>query len=157
MRFVIPPVLLLCVTLFAGCASTADSSTEPIATEKPCPNCVATCSDCDEKKDCAFCTSCESKKTDAAPAAPANPTMSERVATIDAKGMSCPLCASNIDRRMQKLDGVSWTKIDLGKGQVIVGLDEDTPTPSAEDLHQAVNDAGYTAGEVTLPEEVVTP
>ncbi|MEM1109364.1 MAG: heavy metal-associated domain-containing protein [Planctomycetota bacterium] len=75
----------------------------------------------------------------------------ERVATIDAKGMSCPQCASNIDRRMQKIAGVNWTKIDLGKGQVIVGLDTEKPRPTAEQLQQAVSDAGYTAGEVTLP------
>ncbi|WP_221435472.1 heavy-metal-associated domain-containing protein [Algisphaera agarilytica] len=148
--------------------SASEACTVCVASEgkTSCESCAAgkDCASCDAKKKgehaCATCaageacTKCTAKQSEAAPA---ELTMSERVATIDAKGMSCPLCASNIDRRMQKLDGVSWTKIDLGKGQVIVGLEDDTPAPSADELFQAVNDAGYTAGEVTLPEEVVTP
>ena len=162
MRLMTPMGLFLCVALFAGCASTADSDPKTKTSCAPCAEGKA-CAGCDDQHkgehacagcEAAPCSKCVAKKSDADPA---EATMSERVATIDAKGMSCPLCASNIDRRMQKLDGVSWTKSDLGKGQVSVGLDEDTPAPSADELFQAVNDAGYTAGEVTLPEEVVPP
>lgn len=103
------------------------------------------------------CTTISGTNGEAVAAEPVPAAVSEeQVATIDAKGMSCPQCASNIDRRMQKIAGVNWTKIDLGKGQVIVGLDTEKPRPTAEQLQQAVSDAGYTAGEVTLPAGEVT-
>ncbi|MEM1028573.1 MAG: heavy metal-associated domain-containing protein [Planctomycetota bacterium] len=89
---------------------------------------------------------------EAVPAASAEP-----VATISASGMSCPLCASNIDRRLSKVDGVKWTNIDLGNGVVTVGLEADAEAPTAEDLQTAIRDAGYTAGEVTMPDGEVTP
>jgi copper chaperone CopZ len=136
-----------------------------ITDAKACATCASGehCAECAAKKEkqacstCAAgetCTECEAEKTEPAESATdAAETGAdvEAVATIDAKGMGCPLCASNIDRRMQKLDGINWTKIDLGKGQVMVGLDPSKPAPTAEQLQQAVNDAGFTAGDVTLP------
>ena len=183
MNFTIPFGFLLSFALLVGC--TSSPQTASVTDASACASCASgeKCADCASKatacvscaagEKCADCAAGETKeacptcasgeacascagKTD--PAAEAEPVAAaEPVAVIDAKGMGCPLCASNIDRRMQKLDGVTWTKIDLGKGEVIVGLDPNESTPTAQELQDAVNDAGYTAGDVTLPSNEVTP
>jgi len=107
----------------------------------------------------ACATPLNSSASSSPPPATATPEASSPatpVARIEAKGMSCPLCASNIDRRMQKL-GIDWTTIDLGKGEIQVGLDPRKPAPTPEELQQAVSDAGYTAGAVTMPGGEVQP
>lgn len=169
--------LLSAFALFAGCATTTGAVAEKNASScASCETCVCEscaccgtdgpCAECAAGKACACCagegkeacTSCESgeacttcatkdKSSEAQPAVPTEP-----VATIDAKGMGCPLCASSADRRLKKVDGVMWTNIDLGNGLVTIGLDPNKPTPTAEDLKAAVQDAGFTAEKVTLPE-----
>lgn len=98
------------------------------------------------------CAKCDAKKSEAKPSA----SDTEPVATINAKGMGCPLCASSADRRLKKVDGVKWTNIDLGNGVVTVGLDPEKPAPAAEDLQAAIRDAGFTADDVTMPDGEVT-
>ena len=34
-------------------------------------------------------------------------------------GMGCPLCASNIDKQLERLPGVETVKVDLGTGKVL--------------------------------------
>ena len=145
-----------CATCATGekCADCASKTVK-------CATCAAgeACADCagEAKEACATCAAgeacaeCAAKKDKTSAAAPA--ATGEPVAVIDAKGMGCPLCASSADRRLMKVDGVTWTKIDLGNGQVTVGLDPNKPTPSAEDLQTAIRDAGFTADAVTLPAE----
>ena len=70
------------------------------------------------------------------------------VAVITAKGMSCPLCATNADRTLTRLPGVNWVNINLGTGHIEVGVDE-ANRPSETDLQSAINDAGFTADTVT--------
>ncbi|MEM9881313.1 MAG: heavy metal-associated domain-containing protein [Planctomycetota bacterium] len=87
--------------------------------------------------------------TYAAGCATSPPSGSSAVAVIEARGMSCPQCAGSADRRLMMIDGVTWTRIDLGRGTVTVGLDPAKPTPDAEALRDAVRWAGFTAGSVT--------
>lgn len=136
------------------CAASLDkSSCATCAAGEPCTKCDAkktksSCATCAAGEACAKCAAkkANDKATDAAPAAAAEP-----VATINAKGMGCPLCASSADRRLKKVDGVKWTNIDLGNGVVTVGLDPEKPAPSAESLQTAIRDAGFTAEDVTMP------
>ncbi|MEO1237879.1 MAG: heavy metal-associated domain-containing protein [Planctomycetota bacterium] len=133
----------------AGCVTAA----------KDCAACAApgACADCAAGVACSLCSAADPEVVAVAattPPAPVDIPDGEPVATIAARGMSCPLCASNADRRLMKIDGVTWTRIDLGQGLVTVGLDPAKPTPSADALQTAVRDAGFTAQEVTLPGEV---
>lgn len=135
----------------ADCAA-KDAKCATCAAGEKCTECAGeakeACATCAAGEACAECAAKKDKASNAAPAATTGP-----VATIEAKGMGCPLCASSADRRLMKVDGVTWTKIDLGNGQVTVGLDPKKPTPSAEELQTAIRDAGFTAEAVTLPAE----
>ncbi|MEM6458286.1 MAG: heavy-metal-associated domain-containing protein [Planctomycetota bacterium] len=151
--------VLLTVGLVAGCATHA-------ATKSGLADCAgcgegATCTACAAGDHCPACRAnpgpnepacamCVSGRACTSCAA-AEPSAPEPVATIEASGMGCPLCAGSADRRLKKVDGVAWTRIDLGTGTVTVGLDPDRPTPDAATLRDAVRDAGFTPGDVTLP------
>ena len=65
-------------------------------------------------------------------------------ATIEAKGMSCPMCSNNIDRVLKKVPGVADAHVNLKSGLVVV---EFVPgkKPSLAELAKAVEDAGFTA------------
>lgn len=145
-----------CATCAAGleCAECAGEKDK-----KACASCAAgeTCADCAAKKKKDKASDAAGNDSDAgATSGATSGGGGEATATISAKGMGCPLCASSADRRLMKVDGVTWTNIDLGNGLVTVGLDPEKPTPAAEDLQKAIRDAGFTAEKVTLPEgEVV--
>ncbi len=66
-------------------------------------------------------------------------------------GMGCPLCASNIDRQLERVKGVSTVKVDLGDGTVALTLAASGPHPSPARLGEAVEDAGFTLVKVVQP------
>lgn len=58
-------------------------------------------------------------------------------------GLGCPQCATNIDRALERVPGVTSVQVDLGSGKVTVGLgSKRKPTP--HELSEAVADAGLT-------------
>lgn len=66
---------------------------------------------------------------------------------VIAYGLSCPLCANNLDRQLAKVNGVERATIDLNTGAVILQLTEGhSVTPSQ--LRAAVDDAGFTLKEI---------
>ena len=66
-------------------------------------------------------------------------------------GMGCPLCASNIDKHLLRLPGVSKADVDLGQGTVTLGLKPGAAHPSPARLGEAVEDAGFTLVKVQTP------
>ncbi len=58
-------------------------------------------------------------------------------------GMSCPLCAKNVDIELRRIKGVSFVAADLGEGHVTVTLDGSAPVTRGQ-LARAVNDSGFT-------------
>jgi len=58
-------------------------------------------------------------------------------------GLSCPLCATNIDQQVEKLPGVSDVKVDLSTGKVKANLIGPS-TPSPRQLANAADAAGVT-------------
>lgn len=58
-------------------------------------------------------------------------------------GLSCPLCSTNLDRQLMRIDGVSDAVVDLGTGEVTVKF-EDGHAVAADDLASRVDDAGFT-------------
>lgn len=71
-------------------------------------------------------------------------------ATLTVQGLSCPLCASNVDKQLLKVPGVQDVSVDLGAGLVKVRFDPAT-APSEAVLRKAVEDSGYTLAGVTTP------
>ncbi|MCC6425937.1 MAG: heavy-metal-associated domain-containing protein [Phycisphaerales bacterium] len=65
-------------------------------------------------------------------------------ATLYVNGLGCPLCASNIDKQLLRLDGIKEAVVDLGAGTVRVGFDPSAKHPSPHDLSETVLDAGFT-------------
>lgn len=58
-------------------------------------------------------------------------------------GLSCPLCATNIDKQVETLPGVSDVKVDLSTGKVQAML-SGPKTPSPRQLANAADVAGIT-------------
>lgn len=78
--------------------------------------------------------------------------------TLIAHGMSCPLCATNLDKQMLKIEGVNEVFVDLSTGEIIVDVDEQN-RPSNETLADAVRESGFTLVSVQSNEakEGATP
>ncbi len=62
-------------------------------------------------------------------------------------GMGCPLCATSIDKQLERLPGVTNVKVDLANGFVDVTM-QGTKHPSPHDFAEAVLDAGFTLVKV---------
>lgn len=69
----------------------------------------------------------------------------EKTVTLEVKGLSCPICAGAVEKQMKKVSGVKSVKMHLSKGQATVVADESVPN---ESLTKAVEDAGFTAGDI---------
>lgn len=64
-------------------------------------------------------------------------------ATLHVRGLSCPLCATNIDKGMRALPGVGGAEVDLGAGTVELTFVPGA-RPSAMQIDRAVRDSGFT-------------
>ncbi len=60
------------------------------------------------------------------------------------EGMHCASCASNIERSLKKVPGVSNSSVSMVTRKAIVELDDNAKT-SDEELKKAVARAGYKA------------
>lgn len=64
-----------------------------------------------------------------------------KIAVINVKGMTCPLCTTAIKKSLKKIDGVTKAKVILNVRQATVYFDEKV---TKEQLLQAIKDVGYT-------------
>jgi copper chaperone CopZ len=98
---------------------------------------------------------CQSASSGAASpsASPPGAGSAARTATLKVKGISCPLCATNVKQQLAKVNGVTDVKIDLGSGEVLVGL-VDGATPTRAQFAAAVDASGFTLQDVRLPDGV---
>lgn len=118
---------LLAVLSLVGCASNSDS-THPVE-ENAISHAVT-----------------EQDKALAASKAP----LKGDSALLYVNGMGCPLCASNIDLQLVRLDGVSSVNVDLGHGTAFLKFSgADRPSPHA--IGVAVKDAGFTLVKIESP------
>lgn len=58
-------------------------------------------------------------------------------------GLACPFCAYGIEKRLNKVDGVTGVEVDIGKSTVRVSLQEGKTLSEAQ-ARQAVDEAGFT-------------
>ena len=94
---------------------------------------------------CVMLASCSSQQT---PQASASPTITDQpvtppTATLLVHGLSCPQCASNVDKQLLAVKGVQQVSVNLGTGQVVVRVNKDQP-PTGTQLADAVKKSGYT-------------
>jgi copper chaperone CopZ len=73
-------------------------------------------------------------------------------ATLVVHGLSCPLCAHNIDQQLMRVRGVDSVMTDLGEGEVYLGLAE-SPKPTRAQLARAINEAGFTLVSIRTPND----
>jgi copper chaperone CopZ len=64
-------------------------------------------------------------------------------------GLSCPLCAHNIDHQLQRVPGVLTVNVDLGTGKVVTTFEKKRPSPA--ELAAAVDASGFTLVRVDPP------
>lgn len=69
------------------------------------------------------------------------------IAVLSVNGMSCPLCANNIEKQMKRLDGVTKVTVDLGAGTVRVDL-PGAKKPSRKQLADAIHNSGFTLTKI---------
>lgn len=63
-------------------------------------------------------------------------------------GLACPFCAYGIEKRLNKVDGVTDVQVDIGESVVRVSLREDKIL-TRERARQAVDEAGFTLRSFT--------
>ena len=63
-------------------------------------------------------------------------------------GMSCPLCATNVDQQLLAVPGVRQVNVDLSNGWVQVSFHPDSVKPSARELASAVVESGMTIVDI---------
>lgn len=68
------------------------------------------------------------------------------------KGMSCPLCATNIDKQLMHVRGVEHVSVNLGTGEVQVRLAPGNP-PTREELAAAIERSGFTLDRIDMPQK----
>ena len=62
--------------------------------------------------------------------------------TYEVIGMTCVICKGNVEKALNKLEGVKQAKVNLLENEVLVDFDD--ARISEEDMAKAVGDAGYT-------------
>jgi copper chaperone CopZ len=97
----------------------------------------------------------ESTPQDLAFTASTAPLASDSV-VLWVNGLGCPLCATNIDKQLERVKGVEKVAVDLGQGKVTLGLKPGAAHPSPARLKEAVEDAGFTLVKVDA-QPTVTP
>ncbi|MBL8765307.1 MAG: heavy-metal-associated domain-containing protein [Phycisphaerae bacterium] len=77
-------------------------------------------------------------------------TITGSSATLIVHGMSCPLCASNVDTQLLTVPGVVSANVNMGSGEVRVGFAPGARVTRAQ-LAKAVDDSGFSLVEVRIP------
>src|SRR5262245_51978640 len=107
-------------------------------------------------------TGCQtnSPRTDVTPASTSSNSVSasasDSTAILQVQGMSCPLCANNIDKQLLGVRGVEKVTVDLGTGQVKARLSATNP-PTREELTNAIMRSGFTLDRIEMPSERSQP
>lgn len=64
-------------------------------------------------------------------------------------GLGCPLCATNIDKVLEREDYTRSVSVDLGQGTVTLGLKPGETAPSPKELADLVHDSGFTLVKIS--------
>jgi copper chaperone CopZ len=73
-----------------------------------------------------------------------------REAVLTVYGMSCPLCANNVDKMLLEIPGVTVVNVDMGTGEARVSFDGSTPVTRRQ-LAEAIDRSGFTLQRIDIP------
>ncbi|MBC7833572.1 MAG: heavy-metal-associated domain-containing protein [Phycisphaerales bacterium] len=73
-----------------------------------------------------------------------------RTTTLVVHGMSCPLCANNVDKQLLDVPGVTDVTVNMGTGEVAVAL-ADNARVTKRQLAEAIHKSGFTLEKVRVP------
>lgn len=76
--------------------------------------------------------------------------ISGRQAVLLVHGMSCPLCANNVDKTLAAVPGVTSVMVDMGSGRATVTLDGKTQVTRGQ-LAKAVDKSGFSLKSIETP------
>jgi len=74
-------------------------------------------------------------------------------AVLTVHGLSCPLCANNLDGQLAKIEGVESAHIDLNTGSTVIRFSGNHRVTRLQ-LQAAVKNAGFTLKEIQVKERV---
>lgn len=135
---VVATVSIGSITAFVGCAGSGS---------KPATSSSGSASAASQKPDMGDPIEHEVSAADRA-AAKSDAPIAGAGAVLYVNGLGCPLCASNIDKQLTRVQGVDRVKVDLSQGKVDVGFAPGAAHPSPAALGEAVEDAGFTLVKV---------
>jgi len=93
---------------------------------------------------------CAGTATTAGPALGDPAPITSPTATLVVHGMSCPLCANNVDKQLMTIRGVQSVGVDMGTGEVKVSLAPGARVTKGQ-LADAIDKSGFTLTEVRIP------
>lgn len=67
---------------------------------------------------------------------------------VDVHGMTCALCVDTLNRKFNKMEGV--TRVEVSMKIKKVRLEVDSKSPTIEVIKQTILDAGFTPTKVTV-------
>lgn len=73
-----------------------------------------------------------------------------RMAVLTVYGMSCPLCANNVDKVLLEVPGVVGVRVDMATGEATVDLDGRTWVTRRQ-LAEAVDRSGFSLQRIEVP------
>lgn len=100
----------------------------------------------------AACGCADQRPSASPPAATAGddaPISGDRAVLI-VHGMSCPLCANNVDKTLAAVPGVTSVMVDMGSGRATVTLDGKTQVTRSQ-LAKAVDKSGFSLKSIETP------
>lgn len=71
-----------------------------------------------------------------------------REISIRVDGLTCPFCAYGLEKKLKRLEGAEKIHIDIEKGIALIQVREGSDIDE-KNLKKAVEDAGFTAREIT--------
>jgi copper chaperone CopZ len=72
-----------------------------------------------------------------------------KIASMRVNGLSCPLCAHNINLKLMEVPGVRGVHVNLGAGMVTVALSDAQP-PTQQQIRKAVDESGFTLVSIDM-------
>lgn len=84
------------------------------------------------------------------PHASSTEAITSPTATLVVHGMSCPLCANNVDAQLLDIQGVRSVEVDMGTGQVKVAFEPGATVTEAQ-LARAIDRSGFTLAGMSTP------
>ncbi len=88
-------------------------------------------------------TTAPAPPTPARSASSASNVLNGPTAVLEVHGLSCPLCANNLDKELLRIPGVQDVKVDIGTGTVTLEL-ADGAKVERSSLDSAVRRSGFT-------------